>query len=366
MGQLEPNSFMPDRLRRLLLAAVRILAVVHLLTQLAIWLPLHWNMTDFRRDMPVYYHAAQAVRNGTSPYTQVPAGYGPNYVPRNYYYPSPVAAALSPLGGLSLSTFGRIWYLALFGFFWGYCWCLATLFLNGRRPVLPIDVLVAGLVLTMWPGARLSMTFGNIEPVIWCSIGCALVAAPRRPLSLGALLAFAALIKIHPLWTLFAAIYRTGKKAALGGAAMLIGGLLLGGVVCGFDSYLQWWRATAPVATQGTFIGGNYSVSFAVLRLLRWLGWWHYTSGPLPAGAKLYLSLAASLAPLTAIYLTRRLSTRLSLACIATTAALFSPLCWVMYYSIILAPLAIYCGERFGATPPPKQGNDAPQDLQLA
>ncbi|MDQ3814222.1 MAG: DUF2029 domain-containing protein [Armatimonadota bacterium] len=331
---------MSPSFRRKLFLILTVLGVFHLAAQLGGWLPLHWQRTDRERDLTVYYDALRRLRTGQPLYQPWP-DYVPAYTPSRYFYPPPFAAVFAPLGGLSFLWFARLWYLLLLASFWIYAWCLARLASPaGTRVTIPA-VLIAGLILDLWPRIYWAMSFGNAEPMLWALFGLSL-ATPNR----GAALAGATLIKLHALWPLLLAIRHEGRRVPLPALLVIGFGLLLGWLVCGMQSYLSWWPAISPVLRQGTFNPDNISLSFAVLRLARLLGWDYNPADPLPRAAQLYLSLMAVAGPLFLIWLVRRQKPLMQYACVGAGVLLFAPLCWTMYLALLLAPLALWLREQ--------------------
>lgn len=316
------------------------LGFLALLFQVLVWLPAHWEFRDDNRDLFVYHAAAQRALDGKPIYTPMP-NYGPHQVPNTFLYPPAFAAAIAPLGRLSLPDFSRLWYLLLLITFWIYAATLAQI-LTGRFTVQ--STLIAGLVLMLCPGTLVGMSLGNAQPLVHALWGVSLAASPAWR---GASLAASALIKIHPLWPLLIA-WRWEKKAIAPSMGILLGGTLLGVAVCGWQSHLDWWRFAQPVVGQGSFVPGNVSISFVLLRLLKYFGW-AYEAGPLPSIAKAYLALVAVAAPLAAMWLMRRQKPIMQMAVIGSVAVVFAPLCWSSYLPMLLAPLALWAREVWDA-----------------
>lgn len=318
-------------------------AILHLVFQFALWLPLNWNRTDRYRDMTVYYDAAMRLKAGDSPYQLWPE-YTPALLPSRFFYPPPFLLLARPLVELPYVWFCRAWYLILLAGFWVFAACIGQLASGkwGWRPTL-----LAGLALGLYPDSYVALGFGNFEPVMWACYGLAFSTRFR-----GVPLAFAAMMKVHPIWALALVVQKEGKRALIPALMVLSTGFGLGIWLCGWQNALQWWPATSPVISQGTFFDGNISLSFAMLRVVRWLGW-GYTGGPLPTWARLYLSLMALGAPLTAIILSRRKPLEMRLALTASATILFSPLCWTMYIPLLFAPAAMLYREKRSFNPAP-------------
>jgi hypothetical protein len=201
-------------------------------------------------------------------------------------------------------------------------------------------------VVAATPGAQLAFMVANVEPVLWALFGAALAWPAARGLGFAA----SAMVKLYCAWPLLAAVSREGWRVVRGAALALALGTVLCMLVLGpgvfARSMLDWARYMLPVVGQGTWAfdphygGTNVSFSFAILRVARELGW-EYRPGPLPAWARLYLTVVGVAAPLLALWLTRRMRD-VALRCGLVTAAavLFAPLCWATYLPLLLAPLA--------------------------
>lgn len=322
--------FSPEFLRLVKLALLGV-AILHLVFQFVLWLPLNWSRTDHYRDMVIYYDAAMRLKAGGSPYQLWPE-YTPSILPSRFFYPPPFLLLTRPLAELPFEWFCRVWYLFLLGAFWVYAAALGKLATGkwGWR-----TTLLAGLALGLYPHSYVALGFGNFEPVMWACYGLAFSTR------FGAIaLAFATMMKVHPIWALCLVVQKEGKRAFFPALAVLVVGFGLGIWLCGLENSLMWWPSTSPVISQGTFFTGNISLSFGGLRVLQHLGW-HYDGGPLPGWARAYLSLVALLAPLLTVYFTRKKPLDLRLALTATATILFSPLCWTMYIPLLFAPAAI-------------------------
>lgn len=322
--------------RRLLRLAALALAAFHLAFQLLVWVPAQWARDDPDRDVIVYYQAAERLQNGEPLYNPWPQ-FGPHEVPNRFFYPPPFTLLTRPLAEMSYLNFSRAWYVLVLIAFWIYAACLARIVM--RRWAWP-ETLIAGLILQLTPEAAVALAFGNFEPVMWACYGLA-VATPSK----AAPLAFAAMMKLHPIWAL-AIVVRRGGWRALATAALILGiGFAAGIAFVGWENARMWWSATSPVVSQGTWWGGNVSISFAGIRVANALGFIHDV-GPLPTLARMYLSAMALLGPLTAVYLTRHAKIEWRIALVGAATILFSPLCWTMYLPLLLLPAALFWRDK--------------------
>jgi hypothetical protein len=311
--------------------------------------PALWTRAARRDDMVRYYVIAGRALRGQALYWPWP-DYGPHFATPGHPYPQPrypyppfLMGALVPFAHLPLLTFARAWYVVLYAGLAVYAASLAKL-ATGR--VTLAGCVVAAAVVAATPGAQLAFMVANVEPVLWALFGAALAWPAAR----GFAFAASAMVKLYCAWPLLVAASRDGWRVVRGAALALAAGTVLCMLVLGpgvfVGSMLDWARYMLPVVGQGTWAvdphygGTNVSLSFAVLRVARELGW-EYRPGPLPAWARLHLTLVGIAAPLLAMWLTRRMrDTALRCGVVTAAAVLFAPLCWATYLPLLLAPLA--------------------------
>lgn len=353
-------------LARVLLAAAGIL---HLAFNLGFYLPLQWERTDRGRDVTFTYEAVKRVRAGEALYRPWPE-YGPHVgsggargvfaYPRDRYpYPPLLPAALSALPPAPYLPFARAWLVVLFAAFWAYAACLAKL-ATGRTGVL--GVLTAGMAVGLVPGSYLALLLANPDPLLWALVGLALAAPAAR----GAGFALAASVKLYSAWPLLLAARLEGRRVWLPALATLAVLAAVGAAATGPAGYAAaWWdwRHMLPVIGQGMLHPENYSVSMASLRLARRAGLWEYGTGPAPLPVRVYLSVCAVGAPLLFLRLSRRWSPRLRYAGLNVVAVFFAPLAWNIFLPALLAPAAVWWGERRA---PPRRPGAEPADGKAA
>ncbi|HEX9996765.1 MAG TPA: glycosyltransferase family 87 protein [Abditibacterium sp.] len=335
MSSDAPRRVFSPQFLGLLAKAVVALAIFHAAFLFLVWFPDNWMRADRFRDFTVYFDAALRLKNG-APLYQIWPDYTPADFPSRFFYPPPFLLLTRPLVEFDYIWFGRIWTTFLLVAFWIYALCLAKLSTGktGLRAVL-----VAGLAINLCPRGYAALGYGNFEPVMWACYGIALSTSFRA-----APLAFAAMIKLHPVWVLALVIRNEGKRAFWTAFAVIVGGFTFGIWLCGWQNALNWWPATSPVVSQGTFVPDNVSISFALIRFFEFVGWIQRDL-PLPIWAKAYLSMMALGAPLTALILTRHQPQNLRYALIACATILFAPLCWSIYLPLLLAPAAIWARQ---------------------
>jgi hypothetical protein len=181
--------------------------------------------------------------------------------------------------------------------------------------------------------------FGNVDIALAAGIAAAF-ACPR----LWPLLTVVGQAKPFALWPVALECLRNRRQIAVT-TVVLIAGIVLGAAVCGVESFVLWRQVANHVLTQGNFGRLNWSLSFAVLRLLRAVGIWHYIDGPLPIGPRLYLAAAGILGPAVTVFLTRRMP-RLEWYAFSLIAAIFfSPICWSNYVAIAYIYIALRIGR---------------------
>jgi hypothetical protein len=327
-----------EGMRARLYGVAVVLGIIYLWFQVLIWLPQHWGLPDQMRDLSLYYHAASQLGAHRPIYLTIPPGYGPQTAPCSYIYPPFLAAALLPFRG-HFHAYAVFWYSLIVASCWAYAVLLSRLTCNQWSIG---SALIWNLVLVLTPGVFCSpplsvywiMTLGNIDPFLWAVFALVIVMLRSdRPNYAGAqvLLALISLFKPYALFPWLVVASRRPLREAAAAVSILIlstvGTVWLGGI----RPFADWVHDAVPMAQQGTFGINNFSVSFAVLRILHGLGIWHFTSGPLASGPRLFLSMCALAGPITAAYLTRRSSMPVQVVGVYMAAMLFSPLCWQTY-----------------------------------
>ncbi|MBW3636328.1 MAG: DUF2029 domain-containing protein, partial [Armatimonadetes bacterium] len=284
---VRPQLFSPA-FRRILWRVLVVLAIFHAAFLFLVWFPENWMRQDRFRDLVIYYDAAVRLKNGQPIYQPWPQ-YLLTDIPSRFFYPPPFLLLIRPLAELNFLWFGRIWSCFLLLGFWIYALCLSKL-ATGKTEWRA--VLVAGMVIDLFPRGHAALGYGNFEPIIWACYGIALATSFRAvPLAL------AAMVKLHPIWVLALVIRDEGRRALFPALGVFALGIAGGVWMCGWRSFLVWWPASSPVVSQGTLLGDNVSLSFLPLRLLFTTGALS-TEAWLPAWARLYLSVMALGAPL--------------------------------------------------------------------
>ena len=340
------------RWERLSRAAARIVPLATL-----VLVAVEWNgIPGQERDTRAYYDAGVAVRTGEPLYRTPPPGPHEFNGRWEYLYPPPLAAILSPVATWSYRTFDRAWLLLNLAAFWAFAAALGRIAL-GRWSA--AGSLRWGAALFFWPGAVLSIHYGNIELVILALVALALAV----PVSAGGALGLAAAVKITPGWGLLPFLARRPRSTALGlavaGAVCFAGSAAVFGMGQLQSLVWQWTHFVMPTVAQGQFWGerlaglmsrtrpvdyfGNLSPSFAPVQLAVMAGW-DYTGGPLPFVVRTYLTSVAFAAPVAAAWLTRSWSLRFQSAVVVTAAMLAAPI--VRPYA--LASLLIVFASRRG------------------
>lgn len=280
--------------------------------QLTVWLPLHARRTDTDNlDFTVYRNAAARVAAGLPLYEgcAAPAAEQP---PSCYLYPPPLAVALAPLASVSDRAFQAGWYAFLIVAFWAYAAGLARLAGRGAAT----GVLAAGLLLQVFPGTTVTMSFGNVDMAVWA------VCAWALALGSGPLAGLAAAVKVYPGWLLL----RRDRGALLGALAAL--GVLAATVpVVGLHAFVEWRRALAILSSVPS-VAGNVSLPHL-------LG--------LHGTAATMLPLLG--APLMA-FLARGLARPVRAGLVLAVSVLLAPLCWWYYAPILLLPAAALFAPR--------------------
>jgi hypothetical protein len=327
------------RLRPLLVLA----GLIALVGQVVLLLPFAFEHTELAIDAVQLQAAGERIRADAPIYWHW-ADYGPDIDapggrPRpleTTAYPPLLLPIFALLPDVPFATFARVWAVLLVGGLWLYAASIARI-VAGRTTI--GGVLIAGFFLALIPGGGTNVKQGNIDPLLWAAYGWAL-ALPRAQ---GAGLSLVASVKVFFVWPLLLTVRdrRTWRDAAVVFASL--GALAV--VIMGPASFLQacvgWFREVPAYHGQGTFRPWNVSLSFAVIRVARLLGW-DYETGPLPTGWHIYLVVTGIVAPAVAAYTLRRRSRELRQAGVVCGAVLFSPICWLSYMPLVLPVAAIW------------------------
>ena len=324
----------------LLRKVIYAIAIIHPILQLGFWLPLQWSHTDQRRDITVYYHAAQHVVNHQSLYQPMP-WVGPDVNPEAYLYPPQSAILLAPLGHLSFGGFSMFWYTMLVVAFWIFAWSLDRL--AARAPSVR-GTLFWGLALAATPGAYEAMSEGQADPIVWALFGLALATRYR-----GVMFALMTQVKLFGMLPLAYAAWREGRTVAAPAGWTLFAGFFIGGLVFGPQAFIDWVRWSLSLPSQGHFDEYNISLSFLALRIARATGVWHYPGGPLAPLPHLYLQAALAAAIIASFWFTRRMPSPQNYIVVLLTVLIFSPTCWYTYVPLAYTLVAVSLA-RNGAT----------------
>lgn len=317
---------------QLIRKVIWVAAIINVILHFGWWLPFQWHRTDMNRDLVLYYTAVKQVLHHAPLYIADPH-YGPHIYPFVYIYPPQFAVVISPLGLLSYQNFCHVWLLFLDLCFWGYAATLSKLS-TGKWSLK--YTLIWGYIALMTPDGYHDISTGQVDSLLWLIMGLALTTR------LGTLLlALAAQIKPYAIYPLLALIYRRSRRVWIAAGLLFVAGIGLAIAASGPSSLIDWVRDVGPVTSQGTFKAQNVSIPFAVLRLLKWLGIWHYHNGPLSMGPRLWLAGAGVIFPILTVYLCRKMDIRLLAAVSWFAALIFSPLCWIDYLPVSHLILAL-------------------------
>jgi len=321
-----------------------LLAIFHFFLLMCYSLPKRFLRTDRNRDVLAYYLVSERIQRGEPVYWPLPE-VGPHNPSIPFYlYPPVLCSILAIMPPTSFVKFAQVWTVLLYAVFWIYAACLARLAV-GR--ITMSGILVAGLVLTCFPGTHIALSYGQLDPFLWALFGLALTVPALR----GAGLMAIALVKPWAIWPLIWTL-REGKKVWIGALLVAIGGAGLGMYVLGPTKFYAecyiWIRDVLPSLGQGTWKAGpkgSWSLSFAVLRAIKALQLWAYQGGVLPFWARAWLTFSASAAPLLVGWLLHRRPMALQVSAMGCAAVLFAPTCWTSYLPLILSLFAVLVGQ---------------------
>ncbi|MHB8993763.1 MAG: glycosyltransferase family 87 protein [Armatimonadota bacterium] len=320
------------QLRTPLLAALLFANVaLHVGYLLPLALSDHYPMAD----ADVYAMAGRQALTGQPLYPLTPEG-DPRtpegeYLP--FLYPPPFAALLAPLGMISQYTAVRVLKVLTFLAFWLFAASLCRLTIG---KLTWRGTLGAALVATLTPGAYFNLVSGQVDPFLWLLLALALLT----PLS-GVLLAASCLVKPFAAWPLVLALWRQPRRVLPQAIVTLGVGVLLGGLICGWEAYAQWLHYTPQRMYGVIFVPQNISFSLLPLRLLGWQ--------ELPSWGRAFLMGMYLLGPASVAWLARRRPFELQLAWVAAAAILFAPFSRLYYLPLLLIPLALEVREALRA-----------------
>jgi len=341
---LDNRTLLPV-MTRTLVRLLTLLGLWNVYYQLLHWLPANLVRLDHGRDMMIYYDAAQKATAGLSMYHHASSSYGPHEFPTWYVYPPQLGALISTFAGHP-RAFNDFWYPLMLASFWTFAFALSRVSVDDvryrdiRLPARLGAILAWGGAISLTPYLYYTMSVGQVEPVLWAAI--ALTVIVRWP---NVFLAVMASIKPYAVWPLVAYSAKN-RKSILVTVAVIVTGALLAALRVGAWQFAEWFGAVGPSAGQGSFIDFNWSLSMAVLRLLRAAGWWHYSSGPLHAGPRLFLGVMGVAGPSLVYVVTRRMELRARMVLLYIAGMLFSPLCWAVYLTTLWIPLAMWVRAR--------------------
>jgi len=314
------------------------------------------------RDTAAYHLAAEAARTGADIYDPLPSA-GPHEFRGEYpfLYPPPLAALLSFLPEMSLTTFDRLWLCLNIVAFWVFAASIARI-ASGAWTVR--STLRWGAATLFLPGAWLAIHFANIDMMILALVAFGLA----RPPIAGACLTLAAAFKVVPVWAFATRVLRrpreTVRSAAVAAAVCSAACFVVFGIVETVELSLRWVVDVMPTVSQGQFWGeslsmvrsgldpihytSNLSLSFMPVQIAV-LNGWEYDGGPLPSYVRFYLTAVGVLAPLLAAWLTRRRSPTLQTTVVFAAALFAAPIVRPYVLPVLLLVLAAIIQEKRSA-----------------
>ncbi len=302
------------------LAVLLVLVAYWWLTMTTLGTPADWAF-DFRQ----FWQGGNDVANGVSPYPSaaqletVRTEFGPTAIQEDFRFPYPAGAAvaLAPLGALGFDVAAALWGAVLIG-------CIfASLLLLGVR-----DWRVLAIVVSSHPVIT-SVRLGTFTPLLLLLAAAAWRWRDRRWIA-GGTLAAALSLKLF-LWPLVAWLLATRR---FGAAALSVG---LAAVAT-----LATWAAIgfAGLTTYPELVRRLTEIVDTVGLSLVALG----DQAGLPAGASRLLPFVVGIPLLAAAFVVSRREDgdrrAFSLAIVAAIA--ITPIVWLHYFTLLIAPLALY------------------------
>ena len=247
--------------RRLIRYALAAAGALVLVMQLWTWLPNHMRRGHDGMDFAVYHTAAQNLVAGRPVYDSERRA-DLRTPPTSFLYPPTALALLRPFGHIDIGTFQRIWYPLLVVAFWAFAAALARL---ATQRLAVVDTLAAGAMLWMTPNLDVSMSFGNVDVIVWAVVAWAFAA----PAVAACLLTVAAAIKLYPIGALIVVMLRDPRRPrqVVQAAATALGLVVIVLAATNRGTVHEWLSYGVPAVNAGCFHPGNLSLSTAVLRL---------------------------------------------------------------------------------------------------
>lgn len=301
--------------------------VGHLIFNLGFLLPKCLSGWFVMVDAHVYARAAQNVWRGLDVYPLTPQGdiLTPDGQPMPFLYSPFFAAVLLPLGWMQTESIVRVFFILGFACFWGFAAALARI-VNGR--ITWRGVLGAGYIAIMTPGMYFNVMSGQIETLLTLLFVLAMIGyAP------GVLLGVSLLVKPFVAWPLGVLALRQPRRIIVPAAIASLIGVLIGGVVCGWESYRQWMQYSPD--TMYGLIFGNMNTSLGLLPL-RLLGY-----ETLPEWGRMFLTGMFVMFPGIVALIMRKRPPEIQASWVMGTALLFAPFSHDYYLPLLLVPMAL-------------------------
>ncbi len=321
---------MKPRYWRLIRYALAAAGALVLVMQLGTWLPNHMRRGHDGMDFAVYHAAAQNLVAGRPVYDSERRA-DLTTPPTSFLYPPTALALLRPAGHIDLGTFQRIWYPLLVVAFWAFAAALARLL---TQKLTVVDTLAAGALLWLTPNLDVSMSFGNVDVIVWALVAWAFAAPPVT----ACLLTIAAAIKLYPFGALVVVMLRDPRRPrqVLQASATALGLVVIALAATNRGTVHEWLSYGVPAVNAGCFHPGNLSLSTALLRLF------DVDAKPvLPTAAKAFLALAPVVATASAVVLLRRLPLLPHAALVLVVTLVAGPIFWTSYLPILWIPIVV-------------------------
>lgn len=248
-GETSPRWLTPARLLTILLAAVAIVLVPLLYSNLLSSVlddldAREWGGADFT----AYYTAAQLIKTGISPYDEAAFGReGQSLGFRNdrpYIYPPLLAIGVTPLTLLPPRQAAALWFLLNVALLYTSAMLMARTLGLQKKKVAVLSLLLAAL--TFYP-AVFSIFVGQANVLLLALLVLAWYGAKRgSDVLVGATIAAASLIKIFPFCIALYCLWKGRYRSFLSTVAALV--ILIGfsTAVVGLGAHVTYIDATLP------------------------------------------------------------------------------------------------------------------------
>ena len=209
--------------------------------------------------------------------------------------------------------------------------------------------LALALAATFYPLLK-AYSLGQIQTWIDALFAVMVISWTRRPAVSGVCLGLICLIKPHFLLLALWGVLRRQRRFVAAGAAVVLAGLAIAGVVFGVQSHLDYLRTLAFIGERGEAFYANQSFNGLFNRLFfngANVEWQETSFAPFHRAVLVCSSVSGLIAVAAALLAPYRDEQGgvIDLAIVSLTATIASPIAWEHHYGVLLPLLAATAGD---------------------